>query len=832
MRIYVRKTERASAPKDVYELAAAQVLEGKSCRSAAKEFGLCHVSLMRFIRKQTKFSASGDASDAPRIGYVGPRTVLERGVETGLAEYALNVSRLYYGMTPRDLRQLAFQFCVANTIEVPDIWKENESAGCDWLSGFLRRNPNLSIRTPEATSLARATAFNRHSVAQFFSNLRTVMRRCEFPPEAIYNMDETGVTTVQRPTKIVAEKGVKQIGKMTSGERGELVTVACAVNAIGNAIPPMMIFPRVRYNDRFIFGAPAGTIGAATKSGWMTEESFLVFLAHFRRHAKPAADNPVLLVLDNHASHLSVQALDFAKQCHVTILTFPPHCSHKLQPLDRTVYGPFKRYYNNAADSWMLNHAGVNMVIYDLAQLVGSAFKSAMTPGNIVAGFRVSGIYPFNADIFGDEEYLPSNVTDRDYPVEAVAGPAPPLVAGPAPPLVAGPPPPAVAGPAPPVVAGPAPPVVAGPAPPVVAGPAPPVVAGPAPPAVAGPAPPVVAGPPPPVVAGPPPPVVAGPAPPVVAGPAPPVVAGPAPPVVAGPAPPVVAGPAPPVVAGPPPPVVAGPPPPVVAGPATPVVAGHPEPVVAGPAPPVVAGPPPPVVAGPAPPVVAGPAPPVVAGPAPPVDAGPAPPVVAGPPEPVVAGPAPPVVAGPAPPVVAGPPPPVVAGPPPPVVAGPAPPVVAGSPEPVVAGPLSSTLISPEQLRPYPKAPPRKPDGRGRRRGKTMIATDTPEKDLLEAIQSSKKRPKTNSKSKRKLTMKGGAQSAKKGKGVEKSKGPNRGPNTKVCEWFCLVCSENFENSLPNEAWVQCQLFLKWSHVLCTAGHDSYLCHRCEPDSE
>ena len=158
-------------------------------------------------------------------------------VKTGLAEYALNVSRLYYGMTPRDLRQLAFQFCVANKIEVPEIWKENESAVCDWLSGILRRNPNLSIRTPEATSLARATAFNRNSVAQFISNLRTVMRQCESPSlEVIYNMDETGVTTVQRPTKIVTEKGVKQIGKMTPGERGELVTLACKVNAIGNAI--------------------------------------------------------------------------------------------------------------------------------------------------------------------------------------------------------------------------------------------------------------------------------------------------------------------------------------------------------------------------------------------------------------------------------------------------------------------------------------------------------------------------------------------------------------------------------------------------------------------
>lgn len=58
----------------------------------------------------------------------------------------------------------------------------------------------------------------------------------------IYNVDETGVTTVQNPKQVVTEKGKKQVGAITSAERGELVTVVCAVNAAGNAVPPMLIF--------------------------------------------------------------------------------------------------------------------------------------------------------------------------------------------------------------------------------------------------------------------------------------------------------------------------------------------------------------------------------------------------------------------------------------------------------------------------------------------------------------------------------------------------------------------------------------------------------------
>lgn len=59
-------------------------------------------------------------------------------------------------------------------------------------------------------------------------------------------------TTVQECPKVIASKHVRQVGQVTSAERGSLVTVRFAVNALGNVIPPFFIFPRVKYNESFV----------------------------------------------------------------------------------------------------------------------------------------------------------------------------------------------------------------------------------------------------------------------------------------------------------------------------------------------------------------------------------------------------------------------------------------------------------------------------------------------------------------------------------------------------------------------------------------------------
>ena len=234
-----------------------------------------------------------------------------------------------------------------------------------------------------------------------------------------------GITTVQKPDRIIARKGIKQVGAITSAERGTLVTIAIAINAIGNSIPPIFVFPRKRFKEHFMRGAPVGSIGCANGSGWMQHEDFLIFLKHFVQYARPSIDKPVLLIMDNHDSHLHIDNIDYCKEHGIVLLTLPPHTSHRLQPLDRTVYGPLKKYVNSACDSWMKSNPGKTMSIYDIPEIVRISLPRATTPENITSGFRVSGIYPFDKDVFPEHEFLPSAVTDRPDPALTNPTPAP-----------------------------------------------------------------------------------------------------------------------------------------------------------------------------------------------------------------------------------------------------------------------------------------------------------------------------------------------------------------------------------------------------------------------
>ena len=118
------------------------------------------------------------------------------------------------------------------------------------------------------------------------------------------------------------------------------------ISATEYAFPLVFIFPRANFKNHMINREPAESLGLGTKSGWMNTKSFLEPLAHFARQMHVTKNDKVLLIMDNHSSHVSLELQKMAKTNGLEIVTLLLHCSHKIQPLNVSVNDSFMRYYN------------------------------------------------------------------------------------------------------------------------------------------------------------------------------------------------------------------------------------------------------------------------------------------------------------------------------------------------------------------------------------------------------------------------------------------------------------------------------------------------------
>lgn len=175
----------------------------------------------------------------------------------------------------------------------------------------------------------------------------------------------------------------------------------------------MLIFPRKRMNPAFEMGLPAGSFSVCHESGWITKELFIIWFKHFIEFVGASQDRKILLVLDGHASHTkNIELIDLARKHGVILLCFPPHCSHRLQPLDVSFMKPLSNYYEDEVRKFLRSNPGKVATLHHLSQLFGAAYTRAATMSNAVNGFRKTGIYPTDMHVFSDDDFLPSATTE------------------------------------------------------------------------------------------------------------------------------------------------------------------------------------------------------------------------------------------------------------------------------------------------------------------------------------------------------------------------------------------------------------------------------------
>ena len=157
-------------------------------------------------------------------------------------------------------------------------------------------------------------------------------------------------------------------------------------------IPPLFVFPGKRTLNQLMNGAPAGAIGGINDRGSGSTDSalFLRWIRHFVSMAGCTKDSPHILLVGGHESHKTPEVVDFAKEHGVILVTFPPHCSHRLQPLDTL------NNYNSSSRSkrrtlGCATHNEQAITQFEVLPLFSEAYNAKATVQSAVNGLLASG---------------------------------------------------------------------------------------------------------------------------------------------------------------------------------------------------------------------------------------------------------------------------------------------------------------------------------------------------------------------------------------------------------------------------------------------------------
>ena len=341
----------------------------------------------------------------------GPCTVFSIEQEALFHNHLTVMAEIGYGYSRMEALNLASDYAVHLGLK-----PTGHRFSLKWLYGYLDRWPDLKVKKPRASEVARAKCATREAIDKYFHELNAILTKYNLKdkPSRIYNIDEKGLSLNHNPPKIVAGKHYKAQA-ITAG-KSKTVTVIGGGNGVGHQVPPFFVFPGVRMQPALLDGASPGASGTVSPSGCSNTD---IFFYYMKNHLQPIlpfrdADNPTLVLYDGHKSHVSLGLIQWAKENHIILFVLPPHCSHILQPIDVSCYGPFENAWNAALHQHLRVSGGITR--YDVCKIACKLYSQTLTSMNIQSAFKTCGIFPFNDKVVTDSVVPPSLTFHKAQP--------------------------------------------------------------------------------------------------------------------------------------------------------------------------------------------------------------------------------------------------------------------------------------------------------------------------------------------------------------------------------------------------------------------------------
>jgi len=123
--------------------------------------------------------------------------------------------------------------------------------------------------------------------------------------------------------------------------------------------------------------------------------------------ARNMSGKPILLIYDGHGSHTTSEMRDLAEKYDIELFQLPAHTTHRTQPLDVGVFGPLQTRWEERCDA-VLHETGHEIRKTAFIKEYMVARGQAFLPETIKKAWAKCGIWPFNPNIFTDEDFAPS----------------------------------------------------------------------------------------------------------------------------------------------------------------------------------------------------------------------------------------------------------------------------------------------------------------------------------------------------------------------------------------------------------------------------------------
>ena len=321
----------------------------------------------------------------------GPDPYLTFEEEEELSSFLIQTSKIGYPHTKNQVLTLVQQILDSKGIQT--------TVTNGWFERYCQHRPKLTLKSAVPLSYARATATDPDVLNRYLD----ILEKCLLDngiynsPGRIFNCDETGLPLNPKSLKVVSEVGFKNLNYVTSNTKLKITVLACT-SAAGYALPPFVIFSRKSLNPDLTKGEVPGTLYGLSENGWMNSDLFLQWLSnHFLVYAPPS--RPLLLLLDGHSSHYCPETIRIAAENKIIMFALPPHTTHLTQPLDRGCFAPLKVFWRQMCHEFCAKNPGRTVSQYDFSKLFAMAWYKAFSMKNIISGFQITGVVPFDRSV-------------------------------------------------------------------------------------------------------------------------------------------------------------------------------------------------------------------------------------------------------------------------------------------------------------------------------------------------------------------------------------------------------------------------------------------------